>query len=997
MIDHKRGCNMFRALFVTMLGLSCLVGCGGGDTAAAAPPPPTPVSVKTVQLSISGAGSIESSTGQVCRANCTIETQNASIQLEPKPDAGAQFAGWQQDCSGTTSCALNLSSVTSAKATAVFQPLPVKLTVAVQGPGVIQVSGQALPCRAECEYLITPGAVVTFTAIASAGAEFKSWSSPCGNSQSTCTATIQQPLSLTASFASAITQYPVQLNVNGQGSISSNTLSQPCTSSCTITANEGSLIEVTAIPNADHQFMGWSTPCSTQPSCSTRVTAPMTLTATFAPLPVASNDDSNIIIITNPENVAVQNYPLQFARPFVAGEISQFPQLVMNNQPIPTQADVKQRYPDGSVRHAIISAVIPQIAAGASLTFGFVNQSTGRQNGVLDKAAMLGANFNFDASIEAKFSDTPLHTVSARKMLEQDKYTYWIEGDIATTILLVDHSVDRVFDFGADQHRSVRPAFYATFWPALNKVQVRYVGEITNTESLQDQTYDLVLKAGHDKPIDLYRRAALPHQAMTRWTKEYWTEKELQKLSINHNIAYLAKTKFLPNYIVSLRPSENNIVSAFNSWMSTKRDLYDAGLWQRIMGTGGGRPELGLYPTWTVRWLYSGDWRLEEIAMGQADLSGAWPMHVREGDGTRTFDEEQSISGLGRILSINQGGRPKAWIPRVNWHEITPKDKINPVNTLGSTSWLPDVPHHPDYASAQYLLTGDYYYLEQSLFSAAYTTMDNNAASIKGTLGRGPTGSEGALFFGEIRGQGWALRTRVHTASILPDDMPEKKYFEVLTLKALAIWEGLYNVTNDSTAYPHLWKFGREVIAPIKFQYSNGVPSPLGQWEYMARQNSNFVDDFYDYTKTAAGVSPWMAHIVVLSLGRAEELGFPASRIKKHAGQMIAGAALDNRYPLAMLSAYRQPVLRQPDAAWFTSWSQVLDGYRPEFVVTQQARFGANNVPDAEFGYASIVWASSSYLTDIEGGEAVYNFYNSWLLNRPEFNNNPKWAIKPRD
>jgi hypothetical protein len=981
---------------VTMLGLSSLVGCGGGDTAAAAPPPPTPVSVKTVQLSISGAGAIESSTGQVCRTNCTIETQNSSIQLEPKPDAGSQFSGWQQDCAGVAGCALNLSSVSSAKATAVFQPVPVKLTVAVQGPGAIQVSGQALPCRSECEYLVTPGSVVTFTAIATAGAEFKSWSSLCGNSQTSCTTTIQQPLMLTATFVLPITQYSVQLNVSGQGSISSSSLSQPCTSSCTIRADEGSLLDLTAIPNADHQFMGWSTPCTAEPSCSTRVTAAMTLTATFAPLPVASNDDSNIIIVTNPQNVAVLNYPLQFARPFVAGEIAQFPQLVLNGQPIPTQADVKQRHPDGSVRHAIISAVLPQIGAGAKLTFGFVNQTTGRQQGVLDKAAMLGANFNFDASIEAKFADMPLHTVSARKMLEQDKYTYWTQGDIATTILLVDHSVERVFDFGADQHRSVRPAFYATFWPALNKVQVRYVGEITNTESLQDQTYDLVLKAGQDKPNDVYRRAALPHQAMTRWTKEYWTEKELPRLSINHNLAYLVKTTLLPNYIVKFRPTENDIAAAFNSWTSIKRDLYDAGLWQRAMGTAGGRPELGLYPAWTVRWLYSGDWRLEEIAMGQADLSGAWPMHVREGDGTRTFDEEQSISGLGRILSINQGGRPKAWIPRVNWHEITPKDKINPVNTLGSTSWRPDVPHHPDYASAQYLLTGDYYYLEQSLFSAAYTTMDNNAAATKGTLGRGPTGSEGALFFGEIRGQGWALRTRVHTASVLPDEMPEKKYFEVLTLKALAIWEGLYNISNDNTPYPQLWKFGREVIAPLKFQYSNGVPSPLGQWEFMARQNPDFVDEFYDYTKTAAGVSPWMAHIVVLSLGRAEELGFPATRMKKHAGQMIAGPALDNKFPLALLSSYRQPVLRQPDAAWFTSWSQVLDGYRPDFVVAQQARFGENNLPDAEFGYSSIVWASSSYLTDIPGGEVVYDFYNAWLFNRPEFNNNPKWAISPR-
>lgn len=997
MIYHKRGCNMFRTLFVTMLGLSCLVGCGGGgDTAAVAPPPPTPVSVKTVQLSITGAGAIESSTGQVCRANCTIETQNASIQLEPKPEAGAQFTGWQQDCSGTTSCALNLSSVTFAKATAVFQPLPVKLTVSVQGAGVIQVSGQALPCRSECEYLITPGAVVTFTAIASAGAEFKSWSSLCSNSQSTCTATIQQPLSITATFAPVTTQYPVELNVNGQGSISSNTLSQPCTSSCTITPNEGSLIEVTAIPNADHQFMGWSTPCSIQPSCSTRVTAPMTLTATFAPLPVASNDDSNIIIVTNPQNVAIQNYPLQFARPFVAGEISQFPQLVMNNQPIPTQADVKQRHPDGSVRHAIISAVIPQIAAGASLTFGFVNQSTGRQNGVLDKAAMLGTNFDFDASIEAKFSDMPLHTVSARKMLEQDKFTYWTQGDIATTILLVDHSVERVFDFGADQHRSVRPAFYATFWPALNKVQVRYVGEITNSLVLQDQVYDLTLKAGRENPSILYAHSNLPHQAMTRWTRQYWLGEQVPVVSLNHQLAYLSKTRMIPNYDPNRTISETVIQSQYKTWLTKPKKLYDAGWWAKPMANAGGRPELGMYPAWTIRWFYSGDWRLAEIALNQAELSGAWPFHVREGDSTRTFDEAKSISGLGKILSINQGGRPTGWIPRVNWHEIAASDKIQPITALVNSGWRPDVPHHPDLASGQYLLTGDYYFLEQSLFSAAYTTMDNNAAAKSSTLGRGPTGSEGALYWGETRGQGWALRTRVHTASITPDHMPEQQYFVTLTNNALAIWEGMYDVGDTPNKGNSLWTFGRNIIAPKEFIYSAGSSSPLGQWIHEDRLSSSVVSEYYDMTKTANGAPPWMTHIVVLALGRAEELGFPANPMKKYVGRVLSGPALETGFALELLSAYRQPSITQPNGAWYQNWLAVQDGYLPAYRDEIFNRYQLGSYVDTEFGYDVIVWGTSSYITDLPGGNIVWQFYHNRLKDRNNFDDNPKWAILPR-
>ena len=45
-------------------------------------------------------------------------------------------------------------------------------------------------------------------------------------------------------------------------------------------------------------------------------------------------------------------------------------------------------------------------------------------------------------------------------------------------------------------HRSIRPIFHVTFWPGINKIHVRFIGEVANTEALQDQVYALVLKLG---------------------------------------------------------------------------------------------------------------------------------------------------------------------------------------------------------------------------------------------------------------------------------------------------------------------------------------------------------------------------------------------------------------------------------------------------------------------------------------------------------------------
>src|SRR5215212_4893601 len=64
---------------------------------------------------------------------------------------------------------------------------------------------------------------------------------------------------------------------------------------------------------------------------------------------------SNTITITNRSDAEVVNYPLQFGRPFIRGEIHEYPQVVIGGVPVATQADIKNRFPDGSVAFAVIS------------------------------------------------------------------------------------------------------------------------------------------------------------------------------------------------------------------------------------------------------------------------------------------------------------------------------------------------------------------------------------------------------------------------------------------------------------------------------------------------------------------------------------------------------------------------------------------------------------------------------------------------------------------
>ncbi len=118
----------------------------------------------------------------------------------------------------------------------------------------------------------------------------------------------------------------------------------------------------------------------------------------------------NSIIIREKAGVTTSNYPIQIARPFVKGEISNFPQVVIDGTPMLTQADVKIRWDDGSVRHAVITFYIPQLQANDVLTVSFINQNSAQQNNFLLPQQMLDSmQFNFDGVMSLHTYQDSIH------------------------------------------------------------------------------------------------------------------------------------------------------------------------------------------------------------------------------------------------------------------------------------------------------------------------------------------------------------------------------------------------------------------------------------------------------------------------------------------------------------------------------------------------------------------------------------------------------------
>jgi len=93
---------------------------------------------------------------------------------------------------------------------------------------------------------------------------------------------------------------------------------------------------------------------------------------------VGAVDPDNVITLKEREGVAVTDVPVQLGRPFARGEIATHPQALVNGTPVLTQADVKSRWEDGSVKHAILAFVVSEIPANGSMEVTFQAQAEGK-------------------------------------------------------------------------------------------------------------------------------------------------------------------------------------------------------------------------------------------------------------------------------------------------------------------------------------------------------------------------------------------------------------------------------------------------------------------------------------------------------------------------------------------------------------------------------------------------------------------------------------------
>jgi hypothetical protein len=247
------------------------------------------------------------------------------------------------------------------------------------------------------------------------------------------------------------------------------------------------------------------------------------------------------------------------------------------------QADVKNRYGDGTVKFAVISFYY-SFSAGGSVVTTYQN-ATCNNSGYLTQSGMTGFNSaNWDFQITA----TPLSgisvTRSAKTMLGNTdpgadtfndcKNDYWLQGPVVTAVIVQDCTSSTVYDFGwlwngttmgtaassgncsgsgaTNCTASNHPWFVLSFYPTINSVKCDCIIENPWIGRRQDQRIALDFKAGTG-PTTVYSKATFTMSTGQQARKVLWSNADGSgdatgpgHVRFNHNLAYLLSTKAIP-------------------------------------------------------------------------------------------------------------------------------------------------------------------------------------------------------------------------------------------------------------------------------------------------------------------------------------------------------------------------------------------------------------------------------------------------------------------
>ena len=125
------------------------------------------------------------------------------------------------------------------------------------GNGTVASTPAGIACGDECIAAFDPGSLVTLTATADANSAFVGWSDACMGSDP-CTVTVDASKLVHAKFVSLTQTLALSKTGSGDGTVTSQPMGIFCGAACSAEFDADAVVALTASPDSDSVFAGWS-------------------------------------------------------------------------------------------------------------------------------------------------------------------------------------------------------------------------------------------------------------------------------------------------------------------------------------------------------------------------------------------------------------------------------------------------------------------------------------------------------------------------------------------------------------------------------------------------------------------------------------------------------------------------------------------------------------------------------------------------------------------
>jgi hypothetical protein len=285
--------------------------------------------------------------------------------------------------------------------------------------------------------------------------------------------------------------------------------------------------------------------------------------------------------------------------------------------------------------------------------------------------------------------------------------------------------------------------------------QTRYEFVLENDWSYvparQDVEYDIKIRVGEH---EVFSADDMHHDMQARWRAVWWRDGDPQ-VSIIRDVDYMIHAGAIPQLDTTRQVSAAAVNDIAGKIVAAGVGPLQTSIIQTGMSTAGGRPDLGLFPAWTMAYLFSQQHSIYEAMLDLGNIAGSAPVHYRDKDTDLplTLDRHPGVA-----LWYGDAARPQDALPIPVFRSLTHWASL-------------DVAHQPSFVYIPYIVTGEHYYLEELQFWACWDMghMDPQIRQLAKGL---------VTPIVEERGQAWFIRSLVDAAAVTPDSDPLKPYLQ---------------------------------------------------------------------------------------------------------------------------------------------------------------------------------------------------------------------------